>query len=124
MPALEINIESYHEVPKDEFLSVKYTPANSQDPKGEKSSGNHLGRGTHLHSRGKAQRGQAMCLSSHSQGVGGTISLPFSLFTRGINSAFNGNCTSWLDALNSRRRYHITLKSKKVGVSTPPLGIY
>lgn len=69
MPALEINIESYHEVPTDEFLSVKYTPANSQDPKGEKSSGNHLGRGDYL------EKQKSGCLDPASRNLLNSFSL-------------------------------------------------
>lgn len=49
MLALQINVESYYEVPTVELLSVGNAPANSQDLKGEKSSRNHLGQVTHLH---------------------------------------------------------------------------
>lgn len=75
MLALQINVESYYEVPTVELLSVGNAPANSQDLKGEKSSRNHLGQVTHLHSRGKFGSERSSNVPELTERVSDTFSL-------------------------------------------------
>lgn len=91
MPALQINIKSYYEVPTVGLLSVGNAPAKSQDLKGEIATEITWAK-VHIHTAKKslAQSCQAMCLSSHSM-VMAHSPLPCSLSRRSINRAFNGN---------------------------------
>lgn len=77
MPALQINIKSYYEVPTVGLLSVENALANSQD---RKTAPEITWGKVHIYTAEKslAQRGQAMCLSS--QHGGGTFSLALQPF--------------------------------------------